>query len=745
MEEYNNPGVHANGNADNSDFLHNQEFDNTEKLKQALEQALKEKNAIQQELDARMQALSAAALMSESDLYGNITYVNDKFCEVAKWKREDVMGKPHKIVRHPDNPKSLFKEMWDTIKAGKIFQGTYRNMAKDGSEYWVDATVTPVLDEDGKPIKYIGVRFDVTETMRQREAMLQKDMEMSAILNAVNAAYCMSEFDKNGNIIKANDSFLKTFGGYTNEEIAGKHHRIFCDTVLANSVTYSEFWDRLSKGITQRGDYKQVTKQGKEVWIAATYTPVFDSEGRLLKILMLGSDVTAFTIGFQTSTKFIDDLKKGNLDTQIDLQGVKLDGDIAKVVNDLEDLRVTIKEILNEVNRVVNLAGKRGQLKERLRMGDTQGVWKELGDSLNNLLINISEPVLEINKVVTAMSLGDLTNTFKYEANGDIKDMGEALNLAIKNINKILKNIEENSLSIAAASSQMFERTDGVKKITREVATAIAQMAEGAQEQATRTDESSKLVEGVLKSSNDMGLKSEVINKSAEKGQNNCVDGLKIIRNVVEAMTEINGSADTTSGSIEILTNRSEEISRTLNVITDIASQTNLLALNAAIEAARAGDAGRGFAVVAEEIRKLAEDSRKSAIDIEKVIKDVQKDTTSATRAISKMKDNVEIGSKATREAESIFDNINQSSDETLKLSKQVLDSSQEQKGNIEVVVKNIEKIVVVAEETAAGTQEVARSSDELNRSMDEISNTGKSLADIATQLKNSVAQFKLN
>jgi methyl-accepting chemotaxis protein len=187
-------------------------------------------------------------------------------------------------------------------------------------------------------------------------------------------------------------------------------------------------------------------------------------------------------------------------------------------------------------------------------------------------------------------------------------------------------------------------------------------------------------------------------------------------------MHEITRSADTTSTSIDVLTNRSEEISRTLNVITDIASQTNLLALNAAIEAARAGDAGRGFAVVADEIRKLAEDSRRSAVEIERVVKDVQKDTAGATKAIDKMKTNVENGTKATREAEAVFESINTSSVETLQLSKQVLTATKEQQNSIHVVVKNIEKIVVVAEETASGTQEVPSSSRELNKSMNEVS-----------------------
>jgi len=588
------------------------------------------------------------------------------------------------------------------------------------------------------------LRQNMEEMQATQEEMRRKDVHMTGQINAINASYAYIEFDKQGHVLTANDLFLQLMG-YELEEIKGKHHRTFVNADYARTGEYGEFWRQLNAGQSQKGEFKRLARNGREVWMTATYTPVYNEHNQIVKFIKLANDITAFTLGFQASTRFIDDLRKGNLETTMSLNGVKLEGDIAKVTRDLEDLRDTIKGIVTEVNRVVYLAGTEGQLRERLKLAGTEGSWKDLGESLNQLLKNISEPVLEINRIVTAMSMGDLTQTFAMNATGDLADLSNALNIAIRNINKLIRGIEENAFTVASSSAQMLERAESMKKSTTEVAAAISQMAEGAQEQALRTDESSKLVEDILRSSNDMGGKADIITKAAEKGQHSCTDGLRIIRAVVENMHEITRSADTTSASIDVLTNRSEEISRTLNVITDIASQTNLLALNAAIEAARAGDAGRGFAVVADEIRKLAEDSRRSAVEIERVVKDVQKDTAGATKAIDKMKTNVENGTKATKEAEAVFESINTSSVETLQLSKQVLSATKEQQGSINVVVKNIEKIVVVAEETASGTQEVASSSRELNKSMNEVSDTGRNLSGVANQLKSSVAQFKLS
>ena len=721
-----------------------QNMEEMQSTQEELARKMKESESFKLELDARVNALNAAAILSEADIYGNITYVNDKFCELAKYTKDEVMGKPHNILRHPNNPKSLYKEMWDTIKSGKIFQGTYPNRAKDGTDYWVDATIAPVMGEDGKPIKYVGVRFDVTKMMEQKAEMERKEAEITGILNAVNASYATIEFDKFGNILNANENFLNSVG-YRLDEIKGKHHRIFCESTYINTLEYKQFWEDLGKGITQKGDFKRVSKTGKEIWLNAAYTPVLDKDGNVIKVLKIAADTTAFTIGFQQATAFINELKKGNFKAKFDFKGITLTGEIAKVTDDLSDMRDVIEAVINEVNRVVNLAGKEGQLRERLKMTNMEGSWKELVDSLNSLLENISEPILEINKLVTAMAQGDLTQSVTKTAKGDIQDMANALNIAIKNLNKLMKEIERSSQTVATSSLQMTKKSEGMMKSTTEVASAIRQMADGAQEQAARTDESSKLVEAILKQANEMGSRADIINNSAQKGQESCQNGLKIIKDLVNNMSGISTSADTTSTSIEVLTQRSEEISRTLNVITDIASQTNLLALNAAIEAARAGDAGRGFAVVAEEIRKLAEDSRKSAVDIDKVIKDVQKDVASANKAIEKMKTSVDGGSSASKEAENVFNSIFTSSTETLGLSKDILEATKSQKEGIGNVVKNIEKIVVVSEQVAAGTQEVASSSTELNRGMTEIASTSENLSKVAEELKKGVDQFKLS
>ncbi len=138
--------------------------------------------ALERELRDRTALVDAFAIVSETDTRGIITYANKKFCEVSQYSLDELIGKPHNIIRHPDMPKSVFKELWDTIKADKIWQGEVKNRRKDGSHYWVYATVGPLLDADGYPYRYISMRIDITkqkdleEALRQERALIAEEL-----------------------------------------------------------------------------------------------------------------------------------------------------------------------------------------------------------------------------------------------------------------------------------------------------------------------------------------------------------------------------------------------------------------------------------------------------------------------------------------------------------------------------------------------------------------------------------------
>ena len=137
-------------------------FEEIASQKESMEQQLIQINDLKENLEARELVIGLTTILSETDLYGTITYINPKFCEVSGFTKEELIGKPHNVVRHPDMPKELFKALWATIKKGEPFRGIIKNRKKDGGHYWVDATIVPIRNREGKVVKYIGARYHIT-------------------------------------------------------------------------------------------------------------------------------------------------------------------------------------------------------------------------------------------------------------------------------------------------------------------------------------------------------------------------------------------------------------------------------------------------------------------------------------------------------------------------------------------------------------------------------------------------------
>ncbi len=688
---------------------------------------------------SKQEAIDRSYGVIEFDMNGTILTANDLYLNYVNYAVEEIKGKHHSVLCRADHvAHPSYKNFWDKLNRGEHDTETYKRIGKNGVELWLEGTYNPIRNEEGILYKVVSYVQDATE---RRTA----NSENRGKLSAIGKTYASVEFNLDGTVIWANQNFLNSLG-YTLEELKGKHHRTLCEPEYVQSQEYRAFWTQLNQGEFSQGTFKRIGKNGQEVWFDAIYNPIRDFDGRIFKVVKYAQDVTDFKISLTAASEFLENIENGNLDVDIELHKIKPTGDIANMIESNLSLREKLRNTIREVTRVARLAGTEGKLDERVKLAEATGAWKNLNDLLNNLLDSVSDPVTRIQKVVSALSQGDLTNRFDEKASaGDIQNMAKALNLALNNINGLLKNIEIGTLTLDNSTEQMLEQFKEMEKNTLTVVTEIKQIAMGMNEQVRRTDESAKLVDGILKASDAMGTKSEIINRSAETGMGSCKNGMSIIEKLVKNMSEIENSADSTSGSINVLAQRSEEISRTLNVINEIANQTNLLALNAAIEAARAGDAGRGFQVVAEEIRKLAERSKSATIEIEKVIKDVQKDVSSAGKAIDKMEFSVYNGNSATQEAQKVFETILNSSEETLTLSKDVLSASGDQKDAIRLIAENIRQIVVVSEETATGTQNVTISAQQLDQAVSQVAQTGTNLATLAEELKDGVGQFKLN
>jgi methyl-accepting chemotaxis protein len=238
-----------------------------------------------EELVAIHKALDKVQAIIEFDLTGKIVSANDNFLQIFGYKTKDVLGQHHRMFCDPDYVQSdEYAEFWNKLGDGEFHAAEFKRFGKDGKEIWLQASYNPILDADGKPLRVIKFATDVTAAKTQIALYEGK-------VRAIDRAQAVIEFELDGTVITANENFLRIFD-YTLDEVAGKHHRIFCDPSYAESPEYVQFWQRLGRGEYGADEFKRVGKSGGEIWLQASYNPIFDVEGQPLRVVKFASDIT---------------------------------------------------------------------------------------------------------------------------------------------------------------------------------------------------------------------------------------------------------------------------------------------------------------------------------------------------------------------------------------------------------------------------------------------------------------------
>ncbi len=535
--------------------------------------------------ESQLAAISKSLAVIEFNMDGTIITANENFLNVVGYSLDEIQGKHHSIFVTPEfSTSAKYRQFWEALNRGEFQAKEYSRIGKGGKEIWIQASYNPIFDFNNKPYKIVKYATDITE-----QKLLHTDYKSQ--LAAISKSQAVIEFNMDGTIITANENFLNVVG-YSLDEIQGKHHSIFVTPEFSGSAEYREFWEALNRGEFQAKEYSRIGKGGKEIWIQASYNPIFDFNNKPYKVVKYATDITEQKL-----------------------------------------LQQRVELIFEEVRRV---------------------------------LLSLAD--------------GVLTDRVEGKFEGEFAVLQEATNKYCNKLSSIVNRIKSSASSVSGSSNEINQGNANLSQRTEEQAANLEETASSMEEITT----------AVKQNADNAKQANELVINACEQAES----GGKVVGSAMDAMSEINDS--------------SKKIADIIGVIDEIAFQTNLLALNASVEAARAGEQGRGFAVVASEVRNLAGRSATAAKEIKELIED----------SVVKVKE----GSKLVNESGGTLEKIVGSVKKVTSIIAEITSSSQEQARGIEEVNKAILQMDDMTQQNAALVEQAAAASDSMNKEAKELS-----------------------
>lgn len=697
-------------------------------------------------------------LVSKTDCHGTITECNDAFELASGYSRNELIGQPHNMVRHPDVPEAVFADLWATLKAGYPWTQIVKNRRADGGFYWVKANATPIF-KNGKIEGYMSVRSKAT------------DAEIAAATQAYNDINAGKARIKNGRIISGLDftnlknayfklppqyqlsllilifylipylfhsvlsdhnmlqSVLIALAGLIPPFLYGlyklkedKRKTEMLRSISSNEDTQDTWFDPTtfdgkllsaikSSGLAAKERYEESQYQldnasrlqsamdqiSSNVMIADSKLDIIymnehmdmfmkDREAQLQTELpaldaknLIGTNIDTFHKNPAHNRNMLDAIKQPT-EANIQIAGYHLNLLVIPVYNRAGIKTSTVVEwrdktsevqLIEQVGGVVD-AAKAGDLQDRIDLVGAEGVVKQLGEKINDLLTNIEGPINSTVELASALANGDLSHQIQGSYQGRFEELQNGLNDAVNNLGTMMAQTKVAVDNVSSGSSQIYQGSVALNDRTQNQAASLQETA-ASMEQMTAT---------VKQNADNAQQATKVTQDSANLAHN----GVSVMENAISAMERISES--------------SAKINDIIGLIDSIAFQTNLLALNAAVEAARAGEHGRGFAVVAGEVRTLAQKSADAAKDIRDLIEDTVKQ-------VSEGSEHVKGSGESLNEIVDSINGINQ-------IIEEIANSSMEQSEGIVQVNAAINQIDSAVQQNAAMVEETAATAEEL-------------------------------
>ncbi|WP_280137223.1 PAS domain-containing methyl-accepting chemotaxis protein [Aureimonas sp. Leaf454] len=430
-----------------------------------------------------LSALDRSMAIIEFDPSGRILRANGNFCDLMGYEPAEIAGRHHRIFVDPTEAASSdYEGFWARLRGGDFQSDDFRRIAKDGRDVFIRGNYNPVADGAGRIVRIVKFASDVTAAR-----LIQ--MEAAARNDAVDRAQASIEFTLDGTILGANANFLAAIG-YEREEILGRHHAMFVDPEDAASQAYRDFWTKLRDGHFVADEFRRIAKGGREIFIQASYNPLFDSRGRVVKVVKFATDVTPRVKAVTRLGSALGGLANGDLDETIvetftrDLDPIRqsFNASVSTLKGAMKAIRLNGEGIQSDTDQIRMAADDLARRTEQqaAALEETSAALAEMTSTLRQSSRRADEAGDLVSRTRTQAEQSGLIVTRAVDAMGEIETSSNEIGTIIGVIDEIAFQTNLLALNAGVEAARAGEAGRGFAVVAQEVRGLAQRSAEAA-------------------------------------------------------------------------------------------------------------------------------------------------------------------------------------------------------------------------------------------------------------------------